>query len=73
MVTARPVDLFTPPAGFAMSRVDGIRTGRCARCAVVVTTDPALHEDDLREWEISALCPACFDYATAEKGTDCHE
>ena len=69
MVAPRPVDRLPTPSGFAMSRLDALKSGRCARCAVVVTTDPDLHEDDLKEWEISALCPECWDYAMK----DCEE
>ena len=68
MVAPRPVDLFTPPSGFRHSRVEAMSLSRCARCGDPVNRC-GMTDEDGREWEISALCPECFDWATK----DCEE
>lgn len=70
MVALRPVDLFTPPAGFAHGRVRALVLGCCARCGGDVNPC-ALAPEDAREYRISALCPVCFAWITQDSAEDC--
>lgn len=63
---SRPVDrlLFPETLGFRYSREEALIRDRCARCGRDVERG-ALMDIDRREYEISALCPRCWD-ETAE-------
>lgn len=45
---------------FGRSAIEAIRLGECIRCAEMVTPD-AWPEVDRREYDITALCPTCWD------------
>jgi hypothetical protein len=67
---SRPVDrLFFPETlGFRYSREEALIRDRCLRCGRDVERG-MLADLDRREYDISALCPRCFDLV-AESWTD---
>lgn len=63
-VTSGVLDYFGRMAGHPLTRAEARRQRVCVRCALPVSV--AWSGVDVAEWNISALCPACFDAITAE-------
>lgn len=59
---SRPVDrlLFPETLGFRYSREEALTRHRCLRCGRDVERG-MLADLDRREYDISALCPRCYD------------
>ena len=58
-MNSRPVDQVPTPAPFAFSRNRALDLMRCARCGHDIRSLLKTEEDE-REYEISALCPKCW-------------